>query len=193
MLEEGWYLMSVPDLERELRRWRTGEGPSGENVERLSTEEALAFRNAGNVPDQWGRSLRIVLHVMSEEDLRALDRKRARFEPDYLDAPTWRRAGSLPVNVVPLRPPSVVGDARPWWEDERIAPLELEWRATGEVRGIAVPAEARGFVWKAIIALEAAGREVTTQTISNAVARWLDPEQVDELRAALERGDRGAP
>lgn len=185
MLDEGWYLMSVADLERELRRWRTGSGPAGEHVERLSTDDALALRNAGNVPDELGRSLRIVLHVLTEEDLRSLDAKRARFEPDYLDAPTWRRAGSVPVNVVPLRLESVAGHPGPWWEDERIAPLEGEWRRTGRVRGIKVPAEARGFVWKAILALEESGRAVNVENVLGAVARWLDPDQVATLRSLL--------
>lgn len=187
MLREGWYLMSVPALERELIRWRTGEGPPGEGIEELSVEEALAFRNRGNVPDGSGRSLRLVLHVFSEEDLRNLDAKRLRFEPDHLDAPTWRVEGSVPVNVVPLRSPEVKGSGDAWWEDDAVAALEEEWRAGGTLAGVPVPQSHRGLLIKSVLALRAAGKPVDAAALCDAVARWLTPAQVEEVRRALTR------
>ena len=67
--------MSVDELERELIRWRKGE-PPGPVQNDLRPNEALEFRNAGNVPDERGRTLRLVLHVTSQEELAALDEKR---------------------------------------------------------------------------------------------------------------------
>jgi hypothetical protein len=189
MLEEGWYLMDTRSLERELIRWRTGDGPEGQEIVALSSDEALDFRNAGNVPDELGRTLRLVLRVDTEADLRDLDSKRLRYEPDYLDPPTWRRAGSKPVNVVPLRPPDVAGSPKPWWEDEAMARLESEWQATGRVAGIAVPAEYRSFVYKTVVALQRVEREVTVDSVAGAIERWVSPEQADEIRTALRRAE----
>ena len=42
MLEEGWYLMSVAELERELARVKDPSVPASGAVP-LTTEEALAF------------------------------------------------------------------------------------------------------------------------------------------------------
>lgn len=185
-LQEGWYLMSTPDLERELRRWRTGDGAPGDNVEPLSIDEALAYRNAGNLEDELGRSLRLVLRIETEADLHALEAKRSSYEPDYLGAPGWRRAGSKPVNVVPLRPPEVRGRAEAWWDEEEMAAMETEWMATGGVGGLMIPGEYRSFVFKTIAALRAAGREVTVSSIAGSLQRWLTPKQAEEVRRALE-------
>ena len=54
------------------------------------------------MPDEDGRSLRIVLHVRDALDVRRLSERRLAFEPDFHEAPTWRREGSKPINVVPL-------------------------------------------------------------------------------------------
>ena len=187
MLEEGWYLMSVSELERELDRWKRGEeaGP----VKRLSTAEALAYRAAGNIPDGSGRSLRLVLHVMSRSDLAGLDEKRRLWEPDYLDAPGWRRDGSKPVNVVPLRPADVEGWPRAWWEDDEVAPLEEEWKKDGTVAGVHVPGDLRGFVFKTVIELRAAGRDVTVDTIVASISRWLRPEDLSSFERALRQAN----
>jgi hypothetical protein len=183
VLEEGWYLMSVPELERELARWKNGaaSGP----VERLSIEEALAIRDAGNIPDENGRSLRLVLHVMSRPDLAGLDEKRRKWEPDYLDAPTWRREGSKPVNVVPLRRAGVEGWPQAWWEDAEVGPLEEEWVRDGTVAGVNVPGELRGFVFKTVIELRAAGREVSVASIVASVSRWLKDDDLARFERAL--------
>ncbi len=185
MLQEGWYLMSTASLERELIFWRTSSGRPAENVQPLTIEEALAFRNAGNVPDELERTLRLVLHVNSDEDLQSLDRKRLAFEPDYLDAPTWRREGSKPVNVVPLRPAIVDGTAQPWWENDATAELEGEWQTHGTAAGLKVPGDYRGFVFKTVLALQNGGREVTVDSVCDAIARWVSPDQVEEIRTAL--------
>ena len=52
-LREGWYLMSVADLELELARLRSPhEAFPSSHAKRLSTDEALAYRSAGNLPDE---------------------------------------------------------------------------------------------------------------------------------------------
>ena len=175
--------MSVPELERELARWKNGEVPGP--VQRLSAEEALAVRNAGNIPDESGRSLRLVLHVMSRSDLAGLDEKRRKWEPDYLEAPTWRREGSKPVNVVPLRRAEVEGWPQAWWEDADVGPLEEEWARDGTIAGLNVPGELRGFVFKTVIELRAAGREVSVDSIVASVARWLKEEDLARFGSAL--------
>jgi hypothetical protein len=191
ILEEGWYLMSTADLERELARRRDSDArlaPS--NAVRLSVEDALAYRSAGNVPDEQGRTLRLVLKVHDARDLAALDAKRLLYEPDYHEAPEWRREGSKPVNVVPLRDPHVgAAHEGPWWEQPEVAELESEWRDKGTVAGISVPAAYRGFIYKTVISLRSAGREVTPQTILDSLARWLPPDEVARLREEL----RGVP
>jgi hypothetical protein len=193
MLEEGWYLMSVAELESVLRRLRDGPGEPTLPGIRLSIEQALAFRDAGNVPDENGRSLRLVLHVDTEPE--GLARKRAVFEPDYHAAPTWRREGSKPVNVVPLGRGSVPGreEPGPWWDDPDVRALEDEWQRDGTMRGVTIPAELRSFVHKTVLALEAAGREVDATSIADSVARWLPPAEARSMRAALlEANKKGA-
>ena len=190
-LAEGWYLMSPEDLERELRRMRAPKNaiePSDARL--LSIDEALAYRDAGNLPDERGRTLRLVLRVDSLEDLEALDRKRLAYEPDFHDPPEWRIAGSRPVNVVPLRAEGVVvPEAGPWWEDEGVADLETEWRAHGTVAGIQVPGDYRGFVFKTVLSLRAAGRDVTPDSIADSIARWLSPEDAARIAGALRRAN----
>nr|MDQ3879013.1 hypothetical protein [Actinomycetota bacterium] len=116
LLAEGWYLMSPRDVELELMRISGTEGTAA-NTKRLSIAEALAYKAAGNVPDELGRSLRLVLHVSSQEELRTLDTKRLAFEPDYMEEPTWRTAASKPINIVPLRSADVEGPAAgEWWQ-----------------------------------------------------------------------------
>ena len=182
--------MSVADLEKELARWRgTKTGPS--NAKRLSIADALAFRNAGNRPDEKGRTLRLVLEIKDSSDLLSLDAKRLEFEPDYHDAPTWRGEGSVPVNVVPLRPPEVGGAATSnWWDQPEIARLEKEWAAHGTVEGLNVPAEYRSFVYKTVLALKAGGRQITLQALLDSLARWMSPEDLDSLGSALRRANQ---
>lgn len=191
-LSEGWYLMSTSDLERELARVRdprTQAGPS--EAVRLSIDEALAYRNAGNLPDEKGRSLRLVLHVERPEDLSYLQEKRLLYEPDFHDAPKWRREGSKPVNVVPVHtgelPPRRAG---PWWEEGDVAALDEEWRSTGRIAGIAVPSAYRSFVYKTVLALRSAGREVTADSVADSIARWVAPEDAERIRAALRAANR---
>ena len=193
MLQDGWYLMSTASLVRVLEAFRRGdETHDVPDIEPLSIAEALAFRDAGNLPDDQDRTLRLVLRVASEEDLRSLDERRLAFEPDYLDAPEWRREGSKPVNVVPLRAADVKGTARPWWDDPAAGALESEWHATGAIDGVVVPGEFRSFIFKSVIALREAGRPVTTASVLGAVARWLNPDQVEELREAFRRAEEDA-
>lgn len=181
--------MSVRDLEIELARHRD---PAREedvsNARRLTTDEALAYRSAGNLPDELDRTLRLVLIVDGE----ALSQKRLRFEPDFHAAPLWKRDGSRPVNVVPLisadAPPPKV--ETPWWEQPDVAPLEAEWQRTGGVGGVAIPAELRSFVLKTIASLRSAGVEVTRRSIVDSVSRWLSPAQVAELREAFDELDQ---
>jgi len=185
-LAEGWYLMSTADLEHELARWRAqGKDGGAFRAQPLTTEQALAFRDGGNLPDELDRTLRLVLHVDDTQGLANLAERRLEFEPDYQDAPTWRREGSRPINVVPLRRSGIapVSDG-PWWEDAELAALEHEFNERSTVGGVRVPGEYRGFVFKTILALRSQGREVSTKTISDSIARWL-PEE-DAARIALE-------
>jgi hypothetical protein len=188
-LEEGWYLMSTSDLELELARRRSPEeAQEPSNALRLSRDEALAYRNAGNLPDELDRSLRLVLEVSDEDDLKNLHVKRARYEPDYHEAPSWRRPGSRPVNVVPLRAPQVRGRSRPWWEDPEAGALEEEWQRSGTMAGIPVPGEYRGFVLKTVIALRSLGAPVTAETVANSIERWVPSQEADRIRSALRAG-----
>jgi len=185
-LADGWYLMSTSDLERELTRWRepqTKVGPS--NVLRLTIKQALEFRDAGNVPDQLDRTLRLVLRVDDAQELATLDQRRLEFEPDYQDAPTWRRVGSRSINVVPLRRPGIepVSEGA-WWENPELAELEREFTQRGTAAGVRVPGEYRGFIFKTVLSLRSQGREVTAGTISDSIARWLPP--ADTARIARE-------
>jgi hypothetical protein len=185
-LDEGWYLMSVADLELELRRWREpgAELPASGAV-RLDPDTAISYRDAGNIPDDEGRSLRLVLHVGDEQGLRDIDRKRLMFEPDFHAKPAWRRAGSMPVNVVPLRTRDFRIEHRRWIDDPEIAELEQEWRRTGRVGGIAVDGELRSFVFKTVVSLRRADQEVTREAILDSAARWLSTEDLDKLSEAL--------
>jgi hypothetical protein len=181
--------MSTSDLEKELARWRDpGADVPRSNAHPLSVEEALAYRNAGNLPDEHGRTLRLVLIARTLDEVRAFGVKRTRFEPDYHDAPGWRREGSAPVNVVTLRDPAVTGEPAPWWESPDVAGLEAEWQETGRIAGLDVPAEYRGFVLKTVVSLREAGLAVTADSVADSIARWLPPEQANEIRAALRAG-----
>jgi hypothetical protein len=187
---EGWYLMSTPDLELELKRHRSPElelPPSG--ALRLTIPEALAYRNAGNLPDDRGRTLRLVLRVSDAEELKALPAKRLKYEPDYHDPPNWRRVGSAHVNVVPLRDPRVSGDPRAWWENPQLAALETEWRESGMVAGLRVPGELRGLVYKTVLALKASGRRVDPDTLADSLERWMPPEEAEQIRLALKEAN----
>ncbi len=146
-LDEGWYLMSTEELEQELARWRSrSRAVPASGAVRLSIAEALDYRDRGNLPDEHGRSLRLVIHVDPGAD-ESPSTRRLLYEPDFHEAPTWRRPGSRPVNVVPLRVGAAPAPAAgPWWEQPDVAALEGEWGRSGEVEGIAVPAAYRGFV-----------------------------------------------
>ena len=186
--------MSTPDLERELTRWRNPQAeipPS--NALALSVEDALAYRNAGNLPDVLGRTLRLVLVARTLEELRSLGTKRIAYETDFHSAPAWRREGSAPVNVVPLRSPEVTGDPSPWWESSDVAPLESEWKATGRVAGLTVPAEYRGLVFKTVLSLREAGIAVDADSVADSISRWLPPEQAEYVRGALRDAGRNRP
>ncbi|MDQ4124485.1 MAG: hypothetical protein M3134_02645 [Actinomycetota bacterium] len=184
--------MSTADLERELALWRDpGAAGPPSNAIPLSVEEAISYRDAGNLPDEHGRTLRLVLYARDLDEVRALGRKRLQFEPDYHDAPAWRREGSAPVNVVPLRGPDVAGDASPWWESPDVASLEEEWRATGRIAGLSVPAEYRGFVLKTVVGLRDAGIPVDVDSVAASLSRWLAPEQVREISDAIRGAGQG--
>lgn len=185
-LDEGWYLMSVAELEGELARRRDpGSGIAPCGAPKLSIEQALAHRNAGNLPDEHGRTLRLVLVVDGLEP-GAIERKRLAYEPDYQEAPRWRRPGSVPINVVPLGT-TVAATSSPgaWFEEPSVAALEAQWRATGAVEGVRVPSELRGFVYKTVLALKDAGKQITVDAIAASVARWLTPEDAAAIAAGL--------
>jgi hypothetical protein len=189
-LEDGWYLMSTSELERELAR-RRGANVAPTGAPRLSVEEALDFRNAGNLPDPDGRTLRLVIHVEDEKDLENLGLRRLEFEPDYHDAPDWRREGSAPVNIVPLRRAGVAGPRQgAWWEETDLGGLEQEWARSGSVAGLKVPGEYRSFVYKTVLALQSAGREITVDSVVGSIARWLPPAEAEEIRTALRAANR---
>ena len=191
-LHDGWYLMSTADLECELNRWRSSDKEGGPSrARRLTNQEALAYRNAGNLPDELDRSLRLVLVVKDAQDLANLDARRLTFEPDYHDAPTWRREGSRPVNVIPLRSPGVepVTEAS-WWDDPELEALEREFTERGTAGGVRIPGEYRGFIFKTVLALRAQGHEVTSRSICNSIARWLPKEDAARIDAALAEANR---
>ena len=186
VVTEGWWLMSPADLEIELRRWRSGAEPEGSNAIRLTVEEALRIRDAGNLPDELDRSLRLVLRVDTVDDLRTLDVKRSRYEPDHHDAPTWRREGSRPVNVVPLRSSTVVVDPpTDWMADEDMRAMERQWAEDGAVAGLRIPSDYRSFIYKTVLALQQAGRPVTVDSVADSLERWLAPQDVERIRTAL--------
>lgn len=182
-MREGWYLMSTRELEQLLAAWRASDRDAEFGLP-LTVEQALQFRNEGNVPDEHDRSLRLVLFVDDEP----LEQKRLRYEPDYHQAPVWRGVDSRPVNVVPLRDDRTkrTKEHPPWWELPRVKELEEEWRRTGVVAGVQVPADYRSFVFKTVIALQDAGEPVTAESISASIARWLSPEDAAKLRESLQ-------
>lgn len=182
-MREGWYLMSTHELEQLLAAWRSSDRDA-EFGTPLTVEQAIECRNAGNVPDEHDRSLRLVLFVDDEP----LEQKRLRYEPDYHEAPLWRGPDSKPVNVVPLRgAEDSRSEARPpWWELPRVKELEEEWRRTGAVAGVEVPADYRSFVFKTVIALQSAGQPVTAESISDSIARWLSPQDAAKVRQSLQ-------
>lgn len=191
-LFDGWYLMSTGDLEHELARFRSPEheAPPSRAL-RLSNEDALAYRNSGNLPDAHERTLRLVLLINDAGDLAGLEARRLSFEPDYHDAPTWRREGSHPVNVVPLRRSGVAPESSgAWWDDPSLAGLEREFQERGTAAGVAIPGEYRGFIFKTVLALRAQGREVTPQSICDSIARWLPDEDVSRIAAAMAEANR---
>jgi hypothetical protein len=191
-LEEGWYLMSVADLEVELRRLRRPDTTEPSGAQRLSQTDALAYRAAGNLPDERGRTLRLVLALDPRSGAPALDARRRRYEPDYDDPPTWRRDGSIPINVVPLpRSKHPRHAVRAWYDDREVGALEREWQATGAVGGLRIPADVRGFVLKTILSLRAAGKVVDIESITGSVSRWVSPEDVEWIRSSLEAANSG--
>jgi len=191
MLEEGWYLMSTRDLEMELARVRNpGSDIPRSNAVKLTIEQGLAFRDAGNIPDEESRTLRLVLTIERPEELSNLDAKRRLYEPDFHERPRWRRSGSKPVNVVPLRAPQVSAEAREaWWDRPELKALEDEWRASGTVAGLRVPGAYRGFVYKTVLSLQATGREITPDAVVDSLARWLSPEETEHVRNALKQAN----
>ena len=186
-MREGWYLMSTRELERALHSWRSGNRAEEFGLP-LSVEDAIAHRDAGNIPDAEDRSLRLVMFVDGEP----LEQKRLRFEPDFHSAPQWRRDGSRPVNVVPLRTEdSPSGDGAAWWDSPRVRDLEEEWRASGTVAGIVVPGDYRSFVFKTVIALQDAGEAVTPQSIGDSIARWVSREDAELIRESMKEKGPG--
>ncbi|MPZ92766.1 MAG: hypothetical protein GEU68_14300 [Actinobacteria bacterium] len=185
-LADGWYLMSTRDLERELARRRSPEtNAEPSNASRLTVAQALEFRDAGNVPDEFDRTLRLVLRIDDTQELATLEERRLEFEPDFQDAPRWRRAGSRPINVVPLRRPGIEPVTEgAWWENPELAELEREFAQRGSAEGVRVPGEYRGFIFKTVLSLRSQGREVNPTTIADSIARWLSPE--DAARIARE-------
>ena len=179
--------MSTRELEQVLDAWRRGEHDV-EVGHALTVDAALARRDSGNLPDESDRSLRLILFVDDEP----LERKRLRWEPDFHEAPEWRREGSRPVNIVPLRTsPGTPAEGGPWWEIPRVQELETEWRSSGSVAGLDVPAEYRSFVFKTVIALQDAGREVTIDSIGDSIARWLSPEDARRVKGSLKQKGPG--
>jgi hypothetical protein len=179
--------MSTEGLERVLARWRGDRSQPPGDVLKITVDEALAYRNRGNVPDERGRSLRLVLTVEDRDDLEELARKRLVWEPDYHSPPEWRREGSRPVNVVPLRRPGPPSTEVPWWEMPGVKELDAEWRAHGTVGGLKTPAELRGFVYKTVLSLRAAGQQVTPDAVADSIARWLPHDEAEAVRAELKR------
>ena len=179
--------MSVAELEVELRRWRTQDDSLGASgAVPLTIEQALAYRDEGNFPDDRGRSLRLVLFVRDDPEAANLSAARLLFEPDYHEAADWRREGSRPVNIVPLRPPGAQGSkGKPWWEDPETGALEDEWRATGAVAGLTIPGEYRSFLYKTIVELQRTGTPVTIDALVSSVARWVPAESAAEIAEAL--------
>jgi hypothetical protein len=177
--------MSDREVEHLLSRARAGETyPVPEGIH-LTRDEGLARRDAGNLPDDQGRALRLVLHLERRTDPQTVHQKRLLFEPDFHSAPTWRREGSRPVNVIPLGlgPTEVKHEA--WWDDEEMAGLEAQWSSSGIVEGIKVPASYRSFVYKTIVTLRRDGHEVSALSVADSIARWLPEREAEALRESL--------
>ncbi|MEA2485509.1 MAG: hypothetical protein QOD46_620 [Actinomycetota bacterium] len=187
---EGWYLMSTEMVERMLERRRAGSvDVVPPDALHLTIEEALAYRDGGNFPDEHGRTLRLLLLARDRDEVRNLSTKRLQFEPDYHEAPAWRREGSKPVTVVPLREEIEPAGDGPWWEEPELAAMESEWQTDGMIDGLQIPSDLRGLVYKTILSLRAARRDVTVETVCDSLARWLLPAQAAEIRSALERAN----
>lgn len=184
---DGWYLMTTDEIVREAKRWRSDAEGAFRGFETLSIDDALRIRDAGNIPDDRGRSLRLVITVTPDAGVDSVSARRLEFEPDFHEEPTWRREGSKPVNVVPLRRRSEASMDKPeaWWEDAKVAPLEKEWVTRGTISGLSVPGEFRSFVIKTVIALQGSGHEVTEEAVLASVSRWLEPTDVERLRRAF--------
>lgn len=179
---EGWYVLSDLEVESILIALKSGEAIEPPTP-RLGRADALARRNAGNLPDDEGRVLRLFLSLEGE-GAGSVEERRLHYEPDFHEAPEWRRPASRPINVIPLGL-SHGSTPRPWWEDPEVAELEREWQSSGCVGGVGVPAEYRSFVYKTVIALRGAGKEVSARAIADSAARWLPERQAAELRNAL--------
>ncbi len=183
MLEEGWYLMSAGDVEVELARLRNPAEQRVSAAQPLTRTEALAYRDAGNLPDEAGRTLRLVLRANVPG---GLEQRRLDFEPDYHAAPLWRRRGSKPVNIIPLEnSTNRDSEAGPWWDEPQVKALEDEWRERGTIAGVRVPGELRSFVHKPVLSLRAAGKEITADAIADSIARWVSTDDAERIRRAL--------
>lgn len=183
--------MSTADLELELKRHREpGADLPASNAIKLPIDEALRYRDGGNLPDDLDRTLRLVLVVNDPAELSYLQQRRLEYEPDFHEAPDWRREGSRLVNVIPLRVDHAAAAspmAAGWWNDPDLARLEEEWARSGMVEGITVPPEWRSFVYKTVLSLRAAGKEVTVDTVLASIARWLPPNDVERIALALRK------
>ncbi|MGH2778858.1 MAG: hypothetical protein ACRDJB_09440, partial [Actinomycetota bacterium] len=129
--------------------------------------------------------------IRDTRDLANLDARRLNFEPDYHHAPTWRREGSRPVNVVVLRRPGVEPVTEgSWWDDPELEALEREFTERGTAGGVRIPGDYRGFIFKTVVALRSQGREITPRAISDSVARWLPKEDAARIEAAIAEANR---
>ncbi|HET7482619.1 MAG TPA: hypothetical protein VFK89_07150 [Actinomycetota bacterium] len=185
-MREGWFLMNAAEVERWLRAARSGE--EVELGEALSVEEALDYRNRGNLPDGSGRTLRLVL---TPDPGQRVEDRRLLFEPDFHEAPEWRRPGSKPVNVIPITSADSAVPPAPWWEQEDVGELETEWQRTGTVAGLTVSAEYRSFVLKTVAALQRAGIPVTVDSVTDSISRWLAPADVARIKESLQQREPG--
>jgi hypothetical protein len=175
--------MSDRAVEAMLAARREGRDELPEEALALSRDEGVEYRNEGNLPDEAGRTLRLLL-VLEPGESSGVEAMRSLFEPDYLDAPAWRREGSRSVNVIPVGIHEVT-ELSAWWDEEEMAAFETEWRARGTVSGVPVPGEYRSFVYKTVAALRRAGRVVTADSIAGSIARWVPPSAAAEVRRAL--------
>jgi hypothetical protein len=185
-LAEGWYLMNISEVETELSRHQE-KSDDASGVVPLTIEEAISYRNQGNLPDQHGRTLRLVLHINDRADLQQLDAKRLLFEPDHHELPKWRRPGSVPINVIPLHTrPLEPAEDRPWWRDPELGALEDEWKQKGTVSGLRIPEIYRGFIYKTIVNLRAANIRITPESVANSIARWLPERDAQTIKSSLQ-------